>query len=89
MKITGTHKKDEYKVIHNINESWGNAHHFCLAKKEDGKTIGIDPQDYNWIPELSPYNEAHCNNDDCCGIFNTTNNDLEIICNECGKKLGE
>ncbi len=38
---------------------------------------------------LSPYNPAHGNytNGDCCGIFNALNDDLEVICNECGMKL--
>ncbi len=38
---------------------------------------------------LSPYSPAHgnYNNGDCCGIFNALNDDLEVICNECGMKL--
>ena len=83
-------------------EAWGdhNHHHYVCDLPKDGHLsltewldgrYGIDPADYNWTIQLSPYNPAHTNycfgDDDCCGIFNALNDDLEVICNECGMKL--
>jgi hypothetical protein len=40
-----------------------------------------------WDYHISPYNFAHGEFSDCCGIFDRTDEDNMIICNECGKKL--
>ena len=41
-----------------------------------------------WDYHISPYNFAHGEiNNECCGIFDRTDGDNMIICNECGEKL--
>ena len=39
--------------------------------------------------EISPYNPAHTNYGNCCGIFNRIDKDGILCCNECGMTINE
>ena len=66
-----------------------------IRKKRSGgingtdNRIRVDPLGWEIFGELSPYNPSHLDlgNEDCCGIFNSINNDGIIECNECAMTI--
>jgi len=53
--------------------------------------IKVDPLGWKVFVELSPYNPSHLDlgNENCCGIFDSINDDGIVECNECAMTIND
>ena len=78
---------------------WGDEHgNFWMLPDGEVKKCGrldnrirVDPLGWEVSVGLSPYNPSHLDlgNEECCGIFNSINDEGIIECNECGMNIND